>query len=207
MPGVQHGQSHQSRVRRRSINTRLRLLPDCDGTRMDIDANPFQGYGMGQRLMPVDNLWITRRYYAQKPVDNSTYLTTALRFMLSRRAGVPASSQRVVKLMGVLCLSIGSLAINVQSAQATDADHYKLYAHSRLINDKQYQCFKKIIYKESRWNPKAKNGSHYGLGQMRSTHYRNLDPYRQIDATIKYITHRYGSMCNAWRFHQRVGHY
>ena len=158
-------------------------------------------------MRPVDNLWTTLRDYAQKPVDNSQRLTRLVRFMLSRRAGVPASSQRVVKLMGVLCLSIGSLAINVQPAQATDADHYKLYAHSRLINDKQYQCFKKIIYKESRWNPKAKNGSHYGLGQMRSTHYRNLDPYRQIDATIKYITHRYGSMCNAWRFHQRVGHY
>lgn len=155
----------------------------------------------------VDNLWITRRDSVQNPVDNSQRLTRLVRFMLSRRAGVPASSQRVVKLMPGLCLLIGSLAINVQPAQATDVDHYKLYAHSRLINDKQYQCFKKIIYKESRWNPKAKNGSHYGLGQMRSTHYRNLDPYRQIDATIKYITHRYGSMCNAWRFHQRVGHY
>ena len=157
--------------------------------------------------MPVDNLWTTRRSPARLIHNLPICLTWSVRFMLSRRAGVPASSQRVVKLMPGLCLLIGSLAINVQPAQATDADHYKLYAHSRLINDKQYQCFKKIIYKESRWNPKAKNGSHYGLGQMRSTHYRNLDPYRQIDATIKYITHRYGSMCNAWRFHQRVGHY
>jgi hypothetical protein len=90
---------------------------------------------------------------------------------------------------------------------ATDIDHYKLYAHSRIIDDEQYKCLSLIIYKESRWNPLAKNGNHFGLGQMRSKHYKNLDPYRQIDATIKYINHRYGSMCNAWRFHQKKNHY
>ena len=95
----------------------------------------------------------------------------------------------------------------MQPAQATTMDHYKLYAHSRIINYEQYKCFSRIIYKESRWNVNAKNGSHFGLGQMRSKWYRNLDGYRQIDATIKYINQRYGSMCNAWRFHQRVGHY
>jgi hypothetical protein len=101
------------------------------------------------------------------------------------------------------------LALQAQPAQAMtkSIDHYKLYAHSRIINYEQYKCLSKIIHKESRWNPQAKNGSHFGLGQMRSEHYRTLDAYRQIDATIKYITNRYGSMCNAWRFHERVGHY
>ena len=174
---------------------------------MDIDANPFQGYGLGQRLMPVDNLWITRRDSVQKSVDNSQRLTRLVRFMLSRRAGVPASSQRVVKLMGVLCLFVGSIAINMQPAQANDVDMLKLYAHSRIINNKQYVCLSKIINKESRWNVNAKNGSHYGLGQMRSKWYRNLDGYRQIDASIKYINARYGSMCKAWRFHQQRNYY
>jgi hypothetical protein len=95
----------------------------------------------------------------------------------------------------------------MQPAQASSVDHLKLYAHSRIINFEQFECFSKIIYKESRWNVNAKNGSHFGLGQMRSKHYRNLDGYRQIDATIKYIKHRYGSMCNAWRFHGKAGHY
>jgi hypothetical protein len=118
------------------------------------------------------------------------------------------SSQRVVSLLGVLCLCIGSIAINVQPAQAiTQADHLKLYAHSRIIDDKQYQCFRWIIGKESSWNFKAKNGSHYGLGQMRSTWYRDLDPYRQIDATVKYITKRYGSPCKARAFHEIKGWY
>ena len=155
----------------------------------------------------MDNLWITRRSPVQNLWITLKCLTRPVRFMLSRRAGVPASSQRVVKLMGVLCLFVGSLAINVQPAQANDVDMLKLYAHSRIINNKQYICLSKIINKESRWNVNAKNGSHYGLGQMRSKHYRNLDAYRQIDATIKYINHRYGSMCNAMRFHERHGHY
>jgi len=90
---------------------------------------------------------------------------------------------------------------------ATLADHYKLYAHSRIIDWNQYHCFVKIIHKESGWNPNAKNGSHYGLGQMRSKWYRNLDPYRQIDQTILYITKRYTSPCNAWAFHERKGWY
>jgi len=155
----------------------------------------------------VDNLWTTRRDSVASSVDNSKCLTALLPSSSASERVCACSSLRRLAVVGILCLFIGSLSLQMQPAQATNADQYKLYAHSRLINDIQYQCLKKIIYKESRWNPKAKNGSHYGLGQMRSKHYRNLDPYRQIDATIKYITIRYGSMCNAWRFHQKIGHY
>jgi hypothetical protein len=90
---------------------------------------------------------------------------------------------------------------------ATQADQYRLYAHSRIIDWQQFNCFAKIIHKESRWDPKARNGSHFGLGQMRSQWYRNLDPYRQIDQTIKYITNRYITPCKAWAFHERKGYY
>lgn len=155
----------------------------------------------------MDNLWITRRNPVRLIHNSWICLTALVRFMLSRRAGVPASSQRVVKLMPGVCLLIGSLAINVQPAHASDVDMLRLYAHSRIVNYTQFICLSKIINKESRWNVNAKNGSHYGLGQMRSKHYRNLDGFRQIDATIKYIDTRYGSMCNAWRFHERHGHY
>ena len=158
--------------------------------------------------MPVDNLWITRRDNAQKSVDNSTYLTGLLPSSSESERLQACSSLRRVVVLGVLCLFIGSLSLQMQPAQATsNADHYKLYAHARIINYEQYKCLSLIIHKESRWNPQAKNGSHFGLGQMRSQHYRNLDPYRQIDATIKYINHRYGSMCNAWRFHKKKNHY
>lgn len=101
---------------------------------------------------------------------------------------------------------IASALIATQGANSALAanysiDHLKLYAHSRILDYKEFQCFNKIITKESRWSYRAKNGSHFGLGQMRSKHYRDLDPFRQIDATIKYITVRYETPCKAWAFH------
>lgn len=158
-------------------------------------------------MSPVDNLWMTRPKCAQVIHNLALYLTGSVRCHRLQRAGVPDSSRERMQLTPLLCLILGSLLLQTIPAEATDIDQYRLYAHSRIINYEQYICLSKIIHKESRWNPKAKNGSHFGLGQMRSQHYRNLDPFRQIDATIKYIDHRYGSMCNAWRFHQKAGHY
>ena len=156
----------------------------------------------------MDNLWITRRQGAQNSVDNSTSLTGLLPSSSASERLWPCSSLRRLVVWGVLCLCIASLSIQMQPAQATTIDHYKLYAHSRIIEWNEFMCFKDIITKENRtWDVRAKNGSHFGLGQMRSKWYRNLDGYRQIDASIKYINERYGSMCNAWRFHERVGHY
>jgi hypothetical protein len=111
-----------------------------------------------------------------------------------------------------LLVLIGSAIVAVQGANPAQAaaysvDHLKLYAHSRLLDYKEFQCFNKIITKESRWSYTARNGSHYGLGQMRSKHYRDLDPFRQIDASIRYITNRYQTPCKAWAFHQERNYY
>lgn len=118
----------------------------------------------------------------------------------------PCSSLRRLAVVGILCLLVGLQSTQYANA-ASRSDYFKLYAHSRIIDSKQYECFTKIIFKESRWNPQAKNGSHYGLGQMRSKWYRDLDPYRQIDESIRYITNRYHSMCNAWSHHKKKGFY
>ena len=174
---------------------------------MDIDANPFQGSGRGSSVKVVDNLWTTRRSPVQLIHILAMYLTRSVRWIRLKRAAEADCSLRRIRLLPQLCLVIGLLSVQMQHATASNIDHYKLYAHSRIINYDQYQCLSKIIYKESRWNPAAKNGSHYGLGQMRSQHYRNLDAYRQIDATIKYIINRYGSMCKAWEFHKVKGYY
>ena len=86
-------------------------------------------------------------------------------------------------------------------------DALKLYAHSQIVNHEQYQCFYKLITKESNWRVNAKNGSHYGLGQMKNVKYKHLDGYRQVDWTKRYIEQRYGSMCNAWRFFLAKGYH
>ena len=110
-----------------------------------------------------------------------------------------------------MLLLITSLVAPIGASPAHSAaysvDQLKLYSHSRLLKYDQFICFNKIITKESRWSYTARNGSHFGLGQMRSTWYRDLDPYRQIDATIKYITKRYKTSCKAWEFHQDRGYF
>ena len=137
-------------------------------------------------------------------------LTRALRCHRLKRAAEAVSSQGRLKLLGyayVLAAITSITSIPEATAKNYSVDHLKLYAHSRILDYKEFQCFNRIITKESRWSHLARNGSHYGLGQMRSKHYRDLDPYRQIDATLKYITNRYGSNCKAWAFHQDRNYY
>ena len=138
------------------------------------------------------------------------YLTAALLSLRLKRAAVADSSlERKIGLGAVYAITASLLITSIPEATAKNysIDHLKLYSHSRIINYQEFQCFNRIITKESRWNYLAKNGSHYGLGQMRSKHYRDLDPFRQIDATLKYITNRYGSNCKAWSFHQERNYY
>jgi hypothetical protein len=137
-------------------------------------------------------------------------LTGLVRCLRLKRAAVADSSQGRKQLMGkVYAITAFALTMGITEAQAANysIDHLKLYAHSRILDYKEFQCFNRIITKESRWSYTAKNGSHYGLGQMRSQHYRDLDPYRQIDATLKYITNRYKTSCKAWAFHQERNFY
>ena len=137
-------------------------------------------------------------------------LTSSVRCHRLKRAAEADSSLRRMQLSAKL-YAISALLLITSIPEATSTsysvDHLKLYSHSRIINYKEFQCFNKIITKESRWNYLAKNGSHYGLGQMRSKHYRDLDPYRQIDASLKYITIRYLTSCKAWAFHEKKGFY
>ena len=109
----------------------------------------------------------------------------------------------------VIVLSILILTtMPVNTAKAVEqSDLLKLYAHSRIINDKQYQCFHSLITKESNWRVDAKNGSHYGIGQMRNLNYKKLDGFSQVDWSIRYVIKRYGSMCNAWRFFKAKGYH
>ena len=140
----------------------------------------------------------------------SIYLTGAVRSNRLKRAAEAVSARGRIDLMGKFYAITAVLSItSIPAAESANysIDHLKLYAHSRILDYKEFQCFNKIITKESRWSYVAKNGSHFGLGQMRSKHYRDLDPFRQLDATIRYVTIRYQTPCNAWAFHMKHGYY
>ena len=128
----------------------------------------------------------------------------------SRRAGARelAHSARVeggycFQLMLSALIAI-TIMINTAIPSQANTMNLKLYAYN-LLSWKEFECFNWLIHKESRWDYKAVNGSHYGLGQMRSTWYRDLSPQGQIKATIKYISHRYGDSCKALAHLERKG--
>ena len=69
---------------------------------------------------------------------------------------------------------------------------YKQFALHQLGYDlEQYKCLVKLYGKESAWNPKAKNGSHYGIPQGRSIYLSKVDGYKQVQWGLDYIAHRY----------------
>ena len=101
-------------------------------------------------------------------------------------------------------LFIASMAIALSCAGSIKATakpyhvmNVKLYAYNKL-NWTEFQCYNWLIFQESRWDYRAKNGSHYGLGQMKSKWYGTLNPYEQIDAHLIYVKHRYGTACKAY---------
>jgi hypothetical protein len=132
------------------------------------------------------------------------YLTKPIRSTLSTRAPQGASSRRVL-LSGVLCLA-WAIPSPTWASPITSKDNYKLYLHSRLVKDSQYQCAYKLYMKESRFDSRAVNGSHYGIPQLRNKKLKHLDGYTQIDWGIRYIAHRYkGDYCLAWQHFKDKG--
>ena len=160
---------------------------------------------MNKLSTTLNNLWTTRRQPVKVIHIIALYLTYALR---SIRAGEPlrrVARRRCLVLLGALCVlgTTPASAINTP----TDIDKYKLYAHFKLIDAKEYRCLELLWNRESQWNPRAKNpkSSAYGIPQM--LRLKEHDPYRQIDIGLKYVIHRYKTACNAWAHHKKVGHY
>jgi hypothetical protein len=156
--------------------------------------------------------------YPQKPVDNETHRTQCLTecqcaslYLKDNILKIKINKKKInIKIknnknllaipMSILILTIST---TVEAKAVSQTDLLKLYAHSRLVSMEQFNCLDALITKESNWRVDARNGSHYGLGQMKNAKYGKLDAFNQIDWTIRYITKRYGSMCNAWRFFKK----
>ena len=115
--------------------------------------------------------------------------------------------KRQIKKMVLLSVILSAVSGQSYAYGVDYRDAIKLYAHSQIVNDSQYQCFYKLITKESNWRVNAKNGSHYGIGQMRNVKYKHLDGFQQVNWSKRYIENRYGSMCNAWRFWLKNGYH
>ncbi len=131
-------------------------------------------------------------------------LTRSVRSTRWTRTGRPVSSRRAL-LTGALCIAFALPNPTYADGQASK-DRFKLYLHSRLIKDIQYQCAYKLYMAESKFDSRAVNGSHYGIPQLRNKKLKNLDGYTQIDWGIRYVAHRYkGNYCLAWKHFKDKG--
>ena len=127
---------------------------------------------------------------------------------LSERKG-DLRSRKIARFGLVISLSlVMTIAFQKNDVQALETtNHYRQWAFIQLNNLDQFYCLDELNYKESRWNPKAKNGSHYGIPQGRSKWLSKVDGYKQIDWQLKYIEKRYSNPCNALAHHKIKGWY
>ena len=99
----------------------------------------------------------------------------------------------------LLCLVLlETTAIEIDKAQAITTKPVitvtpKQYAKAALNDDKQYECILELYRRESNWRSEARNGSHYGIPQMRNDIMLTKTPIEQTALGIKYIRHRYGT--------------
>jgi hypothetical protein len=158
------------------------------------------------------NLWTTRQTRSSYP-QLASNLTPTLRSNCLKQAAEAGSLLKRVELLGQsIALTALLLVTGITTANAYDpnVESYKLYAHMKLLDDKQYRCLVILWRMESQWNPKAKNSKSSAFGIPQLLKMTETNPYKQIDLGLKYITHHRiykGDVCKALAHHKKVGHY
>ena len=84
------------------------------------------------------------------------------------------------------------MSIAPVSSGSIDAIKYVKDLADYQLTDKQLACHHEIVYRESRWDYRAVNGSHYGLYQGKSKSLKNASSVKQFWWFWHYVTHRYG---------------
>ena len=133
--------------------------------------------------------------------------------MLPSRSHLPPRQKREPQ-RGVLARCVLVTAVFVAQMLSLDKAnsdtnykpmHYKQYILIQLNDFTEAYCLIELYHHESRFNPNARNGSHYGIPQGRSKYLATVGGTKQIDWGIRYNLHRYGSMCNALDHYKRKG--
>ena len=135
------------------------------------------------------------------------YLTRVLRFGRAREPQLRMARLRLLTLFGALTVIT---AASIKPAYSSDIEMFKLYAHMKVANDKQYRCLVTLWNKESNWRPTARNPKSTAFGIPQLLKMKETNPFKQIDLGIKYIdAHRIykGDVCKALAIHKIKGHY
>ena len=112
-------------------------------------------------------------------------------------------------LVGIAMFVLQTFGLETAQSQEVKVNTLKqITFHKMNYNFEQFYCLDEIVFKESRWNPKANNprSTAYGLFQVLKS--KEKDPIKQIDQGLKYINHRYnGCACTALAHHKAKGWY
>ena len=134
----------------------------------------------------------------------------------SRQVFAPKAKTRALKAQLARCWLVGGAMFVLQTIGFDTAKSQEIKIntlkqitfHKMNYNFEQFYCLDEIVYKESRWNYKAKSktSSAHGLFQILKS--KEKDPIKQIDQGLKYINHRYdGCACKALAHHKAKGWY
>jgi hypothetical protein len=129
------------------------------------------------------------------------------RSIINRKAEPPQARLGRRRVWATLLLiALRSCFLQDYSVASLDrTNHYRQWAFIQLNNLDEFYCLDELYFYESRWNPKARNGSHYGIPQGRSKWLATADGYKQVEWGIKYNNNRYGSMCKALEHYKIKG--
>ena len=129
------------------------------------------------------------------------------RSTLSRKAEPPTAGLGRRRVWQALCILAFTCLLKDYSVATENykPTHYKQYILIELNDFTEAYCLIDLYTAESRFNPKARNGSHYGIPQGRSKYLATVSGTKQIDWGIKYNINRYGSMCKALEHYKIKG--
>ena len=117
---------------------------------------------------------------------------------LSERKG-DLRSRKIARFGLVISLFIvlNTAFLKIDPVNANTTNYYRQWAFIQLNDLDEFYCLDELYFRESRWNPKARNGSHYGIPQGRSEYLSRANGFKQIEWGLKYIENRYGTPCKA----------
>ena len=119
-------------------------------------------------------------------------LTRSVHLRLEAFEGFRANRLRLVRSVAAVIGILLSIAMPLDVMASIDATKSIKTLANKQLTDKQYKCHNEIIYRESRFNIDAVNGSHYGYYQMRSQSMKNKPYDYQFYIYWYYVGSRYG---------------
>lgn len=127
-------------------------------------------------------------------------------------------NHKKLKISVIMAMAMVLTVMNPAHAFAPKAELAQMYKMIALTQPKNYakikmvdygwgkkhaSCLNKLWGKESAWNHLADNPTSTAFGIAQILGEKSRSPMVQINNGLRYIKHRYGNPCNAWRYWQR----